>query len=137
MNASLPIADATASDTLPFDGRPPSPERTRADAMARFENDAAFFDRIVPLFRQAVIDQSASLLASAERRDAGQVVHWAHTLKGSLLTVGANEVAIRAERLEIAARDGRLDALPAMAGRLAAEACVIGELLAPGGQPAR
>ena len=62
MNATARPADA-GPDPLPFDGRPPSPDATRAEALARFENDRAFFERIVPLFRQAAFDQSASGLA--------------------------------------------------------------------------
>jgi len=109
----------------PFDGRPPSAARTRADAMARFEHDLEFFERIVPLFRQAASEQAAALLEAVERGDALAVQHWAHTLKGSLLTVGANDTAARAAELELAARERRHEDLPARARRLAAEATII------------
>jgi HPt (histidine-containing phosphotransfer) domain-containing protein len=118
----------------PFDGRPPSAELTRAGAMARFEDDAGFYARIVPLFRQAASEQSACLIAALERGDTLAVQHWAHTLKGSLLTVGANATASSAEEVELAARERRLDGLDARARRLAAEVAIIAGHLAPAGR---
>ena len=73
----------------PFDGRPPEPNRTRADAMARFEGDKVFYERIVPLFCAAATEQACSLVEAAAAGDRDRIQHWAHTLKGSLLTVGA------------------------------------------------
>jgi HPt (histidine-containing phosphotransfer) domain-containing protein len=109
----------------PFDGLPPSAALTRAAAMARFEDDAAFYEQIVPLFRQAAGDQIAALLDAAARGDTRALQHWAHTLKGSLLTVGANATAAQAEAVELAARGRQTEGLEARARRLAAEAAVI------------
>lgn len=134
MNAPPPPSPPAAFSPEPFDGRAPSAELTRADAMARFEHDLEFFERIVPLFRQAASDQAAALLEAVERSDAPAVQHWAHTLKGSLLTVGANATAARAAELELAARERRLEGLQARARRLAAEAAIIVSHLAPAGR---
>jgi HPt (histidine-containing phosphotransfer) domain-containing protein len=124
-------ADGAVAAAPPFDGRPPDAERTRAAAMARFEGDDVFYARIVPLFRQAVSDQSRGLLEAVRARDAAKITHWSHSLKGSLLTVGAIEVAERAEFIEAAAGAARLDGLALRAVRLIAEAAVIVEQLDP------
>jgi HPt (histidine-containing phosphotransfer) domain-containing protein len=128
--APLP-ADASEAALAPFDGHPPTASRTRADAMARFENDEAFYDRIVPLFRQAASDQAEALLEAAARGDAQALQHWAHTLKGSLLTVGASATAERAEEIERAARERRLDGLYARVEQLVAEAAIVVAHLTP------
>jgi HPt (histidine-containing phosphotransfer) domain-containing protein len=124
-------ADASETTLEPFDGRPPNAARTRADAMARFEHDEAFYDRIVPLFRQAASEQAEALLEAAARGDAQALQHWAHTLKGSLLTVGASASAERAEEIERAAREQHLDGLAARVKRLVAEAAIVVAHLTP------
>lgn len=115
----------------PFDGAPPSAEATRDRALARFENDGAFLARIAPLYRRAVDEQGAALLAATDSGDAKAVRHWAHTLKGSLMTVGAAGPVERAERIERAARDGRLEGLAAQAACVVAEARTIAVHLDP------
>jgi HPt (histidine-containing phosphotransfer) domain-containing protein len=129
MNAIDMQADPSLATLLPFDGDPPSAASTRADAMARFENDGAFLQRIVPLFREAAIEQSRALIDAADAGDARRIQHWAHTLKGSLLTVGAGPVAGRAEHIETAAREQRVDGLAPLCRRLAAETLVIADQL--------
>lgn len=124
-------AETGTESLAPFDGQPPTPARTRADAMARFEGDQVFFDRIVPLFRQAANEQAAALAEAAERGDAAKIQHWAHTLKGSLLTVGAQSTAERAERVERAAREGDLDGMMGRVRRLAAETAIVVANLSP------
>ena len=132
MHAIMRSSRTTGPGPLePFDGRPPSAELTRADAIARFEDDLALFERIVPLFRQAAGDQVAALLEAVERGDAMAVRHWAHTLKGSLLTVGANATAGRAEEVERAALGQRPEALRAQVHRLTAETRTIVSHLSP------
>ncbi len=128
--ATLP-ADAAEEAFEPFDGRPPTAARTRADAMARFDNDEAFYDRIVPLFGHAASEQAEALLEASARGDAQALQHWAHTLKGSLLTVGASATAERAEEIECAARERRLDGLAVRVNRLVAEAAIIVAHLTP------
>ncbi len=115
--ATLP-ADAAEEAFEPFDGRPPTAARTRADAMARFDNDEAFYDRIVPLFGHAASEQAEALLEASARG-------------GSLLTVGASATAERAEEIECAARERRLDGLAVRVNRLVAEAAIIVAHLTP------
>jgi HPt (histidine-containing phosphotransfer) domain-containing protein len=114
---------------VPFDGHPPHPEDTRALAMARFDGDLDFFARIIPLFRQAAIDQASSLADATDRGDAAQVQHWAHTLKGSLLTVGANATAARAEAVETVARAGQIEGLRDAVRQVVAETLIIARQL--------
>jgi len=109
----------------PFEGRPPEPGRTRADAMARFEGDSIFYERIVPLFCAAATEQACALVEASTAGDRDQIQHWAHTLKGSLLTVGANASADLAERIERAGREHRLEGLPALVRCLVAETAII------------
>jgi HPt (histidine-containing phosphotransfer) domain-containing protein len=122
------LAAHTASEfetPAPFDGRPPEPTRTRADAMARFEGDEAFYARIVPLFCAAATEQACALVEAATAGDRHTIQHWAHTLKGSLLTVGATRSAELAEQIERAGRERGLDGLPVQVRRLAAETAII------------
>ena len=63
--------------------------------------------------------------------DAPQVRHWAHTLKGTLLTVGAAPSSALAARIELAAREGRTDGALEQATRLAAEVAILVEYLRP------
>ncbi|RPH44034.1 MAG: Hpt domain-containing protein [Burkholderiales bacterium] len=109
----------------PFDGRPPAPAQTRADAMARFEGDEVFYERIVPLFCSAATEQACALVEATSAGDRDAIQHWAHTLKGSLLTVGATRSAELAEDVERAGRECRLEGLPARVRRLVAENAII------------
>jgi HPt (histidine-containing phosphotransfer) domain-containing protein len=59
------------------------------------------------------------------------VRHWAHTLKGTLLTVGATTSSALAARIELAAREGRTEGAVEQATRLAAEVAVLVEYLRP------
>jgi HPt (histidine-containing phosphotransfer) domain-containing protein len=122
------LASHTASELetpAPFDGRPPEPTRTRADAMARFEGDEAFYSRIVPLFCAAATEQACALVEAATAGDRHTIQHWAHTLKGSLLTVGATRSAELAEYVERTGRERQLDGLTVQVRRLAAETAII------------
>jgi len=118
-----------AGASVPFDGHPPQAEDTLALAMARFDGDIDFFARIIPLFRQAAVDQASALAEAADRHDAAQIRHWAHTLKGSLLTVGATLTAARAAALEAAARDGRTEGLVDAVRQVVAETLIIARQL--------
>jgi HPt (histidine-containing phosphotransfer) domain-containing protein len=131
---SVPITASLQDAPQPFDGDPPTAAQTRARALARFDDDAGFLEQIVPLFRQAAIDQARSLGGAMDSGDAPKVQHWAHTLKGSLLTVGATQTAVRAERIERAAAEGRLAGLDAQVRQVVAETVVIVAQL--GGDPA-
>jgi HPt (histidine-containing phosphotransfer) domain-containing protein len=93
--------------------------------MARFEGDSIFYERIVPLFCAAATEQACALVEASTAGDRDQIQHWAHTLKGSLLTVGANASADLAERIERAGREHRLEGLPALVRCLVAETAII------------
>lgn len=116
---------------LPFDGAPPSAGTTRERALARFGDDGAFLARLGPVYRRSVDEQGAALLEASRGGDADAVRHWAHMLKGSLLTVGAVASAERAGRIERAARAGRLAGIAAQAACVVAEARTIAEHLDP------
>jgi HPt (histidine-containing phosphotransfer) domain-containing protein len=131
MSRFAPPAETVTESLAPFDGRPPTPASCRADALARFEGDVFFFERIVPLFRQAANEQAAALADAAERGDLDKVQHWAHTLKGSLLTVGAASTADLAQRIELAAGEGYGEGLTGRVRRLAAETAIIVANLSP------
>jgi HPt (histidine-containing phosphotransfer) domain-containing protein len=137
MNALAPSASQAPpqqDEPLPFDGQPPTAAQTLASATARFDDDLGFLERIVPLFRQAAIEQARSLGAALDAQDPRQVQHWAHTLKGSLLTVGASATAARAQAVERAAGEGRVEDLEPAVRQVIAETVVIVAQL--GGDPA-
>jgi len=125
---SLPEPD----DTLPlFDGAPPTPETSRADALECFDGDASLFERMAPLFRRAALEQSQSLRDALERADRQKVQHWAHTLKGSLLTMGARLTAGHASEVERTARLIGLDGLRPSVMQVVGETRVIADHLSP------
>ena len=128
------MTTASPLDPQPFDGQPPTAAQTRARALARFDDDAAFLAQIVPLFRQAAMDQARALAAAMDSGNSSKLQHWAHTLKGSLLTMGAAQSAARAETIERAAAEGRLAELPSQVRQVVAETVVIVAQL--GGDPA-
>lgn len=132
MTAHDSDVDVDLAPLPPFDGHPPSAQRTRADAMARFGQDPAICGRIVTLFGTTATGQAAAVIEALGAGDRERVAHWAHTLKGSLLTVGAMQTAIRAERIELAAREAGLEGLMPRALQLAAEtAIIVGQLAGP------
>jgi len=116
---------------LPFDGTPPNAGTTRARALARLGDDGSFLARLGPVYRRSVDEQGAALLSATRGGDADAVRHWAHTLKGSLMTVGAVASAERAGRIERAARAGRLAGIAAQAACVVDEARTIAEQLDP------
>ena len=72
--------------------------------------------------------------AAMDSGNSSKLQHWAHTLKGSLLTMGAAQTAARAESIERAAAEGRLAELPSQVRQVVAETVVIVAQL--GGDPA-
>lgn len=121
------------SDPLlePFDASPPSREHVRAAALATLGDDESLLEMLMPHFCEASVSQAQSVIASAQAADAPQVRHWAHTLKGTLLTVGATTSSALAARIELAAREGRTEGAVEQATRLAAEVAVLVEYLRP------
>lgn len=119
-------------ESLPlFDGAPPTPDESRANALACLEGDASLLERIAPLFRRAALEQAQSLRDALDREDGPNVRHWAHTLKGSLLTVGAKPTARHASEVERRAREHGLDGLRQAVMQVVDETAVIADHLSP------
>ncbi len=114
---------------VPFDGQVPTPDQSRSNAIEAMGGDASLLAAIAPHFGDAASAQVSSLREALAKQDAAQVRHWSHTVKGTLLTVGANRSAAIAARIEKTARDGEVAGLQPWVERLAAETeVVIGHL---------
>ena len=127
MNPSSPHPSLHA-----FDGAPPGREDTRARALAALGDDAQLFEMLMPHFCEAAPTQADSLVLEAQRQDAAQIRHWAHTLKGTLLTIGAAESAALAAGIEAAARQGELEGVIGLTDRLARETALLVQHLRDG-----
>jgi HPt (histidine-containing phosphotransfer) domain-containing protein len=110
---------------VPFDGQVPTPDQSRSNAIEAMGGDASLLAAIAPHFGGAASAQLSSLREALAKQDAAQVRHWSHTLKGTLLTVGANRSSTIAARIEKTARDGKVDGLQPWVERLAAETEVL------------
>jgi len=115
----------------PFDGRPPARDDVRAAALSTLGDDESLLEMLMPHFCEASVNQAQSVIAAARAADAPQIRHWAHTLKGTLLTVGATSSSSLAARIELAAREGRTEGALEQATRLAAEVAILVEYLRP------
>ena len=114
---------------MPFDGQVPTPDQSRSNAIEAMGGDESLLAAIAPHFGGAASAQMTSLREALAREDAAQVRHWSHTLKGTLLTVGANRSSAVAARIEKTAREGEVAGLHPWVERLAAETeVVIGHL---------
>jgi len=128
----MPPAHTPEPPNLPlFDGTPPTADASRASALACLEGDESLFERVVPLFRRAALEQSQSLREAFDQGDRPKVQHWAHTLKGSLLTVGARVSARHASEVERIAREHGLDGLQPAVMQVIGETAVIADHLSP------
>lgn len=121
----------SAPSLEPFDGKPPDQKTVRAAALTTLGDDESLLEMLMPHFCEAAISQANSVITAAQAADAPQVRHWAHTLKGTLLTVGATPSSGLAARIELAAREGRTDGALEQATRLAAEVAILVEYLRP------
>ncbi len=109
-----------ADRTIRAEGDPAAAEaaaimRSPLDAvMARLhdlsEGDTEQMETIIEEFSSASVEDIDCIEVAFEARDLGSVWRFAHRLKGSLRTVGANQVARHAEDLGVAAADGDWDA---------------------------
>lgn len=86
------------------------------------------FAALVELFHKEFALRSAEMREGLDRRDARAVTRAAHALKGSACGLGAMDLALACQRLEIRSKEGRLEDLEALLNavihshRLAAEA---------------
>ncbi len=116
-------------DPRPFSGSPPSTAQSRARAIEALSGDESLLQMLAPQFRESAANQVESLKQALASADAPEVRHWSHTLKGTLVTVGAKESAALAAAIERTAREGILDGVQVPFKRLCAEVPVLIEQL--------
>lgn len=114
-----------------FDGNPPTPAESRAAALEALSGDEGMLEILAPHFGGSAASQAQSVKSALLQGDSAQVRHWSHTLKGTLLTVGAKSSSALAARIERAAREGQLDGLGELVDRLIAETDVLISHLCP------
>lgn len=95
------IAQTTASH---------SPLFGRDDALNMLGGDEGLLGEVVNIAREELPRQVASLKTALEAEDASTARRHAHTLKGTVATLGAVQVKESAFETECAARDGSLGA---------------------------
>jgi HPt (histidine-containing phosphotransfer) domain-containing protein len=78
-------------------------------ALDRLGGDEELLDEIMALFRRECPGLLGKLQDAVEHQDARAVMEAAHSMKGSLATLGAEEGAMLALDLEIMGRNSRLD----------------------------
>ncbi len=108
-----------------FEGRTPSPEESKARARAIIGDDPSLLEMLAPVFAQSSVTQLQKLAQAISQSDAAQVRHWAHSLKGSLASIGAAGPAARASAIEARARTHDLTGLGTQIDLLAAEVAVV------------
>lgn len=126
MSETIPSDSGSLPDAgVPFDGQTPTATQTRSNAIEAMGGDESLLAAIAPHFGGAASAQIALLREALAKQDAAQVRHWSHTLKGTLLTVGANSSSAIAAQIEKTARGGEVDGLQPWVERLAAETEVL------------
>ena len=79
------------------------------------------------------VDQTAEILASTlsanEQRDADQVRFFAHKLKSSACTVGANHLSDICSRLEVAGRNADWENIDPLVGNMQSEASRVSDYI--------
>jgi HPt (histidine-containing phosphotransfer) domain-containing protein len=116
-------------DPRPFSGSPPSAAQSRARAIEALSGEESLLLMLAPQFRESAASQVESLKTALAKADAPDVRHWSHTLKGTLVTVGAKDTAALAAAIERTAREGILDGVQVPFERLCAEVPVLIEQL--------
>ena len=92
-----------------------------AELAASVGGDSAFVLDLIDTYLGDAPRQIAEIQAAADAHDAASLIRPAHTLKSSSATVGAQRLAARARRLEIAGREDALDGAADDLAGLAAE----------------
>jgi HPt (histidine-containing phosphotransfer) domain-containing protein len=119
-----------------FDGRTPSPEESKARARAIIGDDPSLLAMLAPVFAQSSVTQLQKLAQALSQNDAAQVRHWAHSLKGSLASIGAAGPSARASAIEARAKIHDLTGLGEQVDLLAAEVAVVAANLTADTDPA-
>lgn len=117
------MTDALSPDPgQPFWDGVPSHEACRRQALDSLGGDAALLAVLVPEFVRAIELQTVTLESALRDADRTQVGHWAHTLRGSVLTLGATEIGALAGAIEAQAREADFEVLGAAIERLVVQA---------------
>ena len=113
------MTDALPPDTgQAFPGEVPSRETCHRRALDSLGGDAALLVVLVPEFVRATDLQTAALESALRDADRARIGHWAHTLRGSVLTLGATEIGALAAAIEAQAREADFAVLGAAIERL-------------------
>jgi len=125
-----------ALSTQAFDGRAPSPEESKASARAIIGDDPTLLAMLAPVFAESSVSQLQKLAQALSQNDAAQVRHWAHSLKGSLASLGAAGPSARAGAIEARAKVHHLTGLGNQIDLLAAEVALVAANLTADTNPA-
>jgi len=105
-------AETRAEDAAIFD---------RAGLLARVEGDAVLARRMATLFLDSAVTLLAGIDEAATASDAEALARCAHTLKGSVATMGGRRAQEACLRMETAARRGDLDGARGVVSEVAGE----------------
>jgi HPt (histidine-containing phosphotransfer) domain-containing protein len=119
-----------------FDGHPPSAEESKSRACAIIGDDPSLLAMLAPVFAQSSVAQLQKLAQALAQSDTAQVRHWAHSLKGSLASIGAAGPSARASAIETQAKTHDLSGLDTQVELLAAEVTVVAANLTDSTDPA-
>jgi HPt (histidine-containing phosphotransfer) domain-containing protein len=136
MNEAADNTQNPALSTQAFDGRAPSPEESKASARAIIGDDPTLLAMLAPVFAESSVSQLQKLAQALSQNDAAQVRHWAHSLKGSLASIGAAGPSARAGAIEARAKVHHLTGLGNQIDLLAAEVALVAANLTADTDPA-
>jgi HPt (histidine-containing phosphotransfer) domain-containing protein len=136
MNEAADNTQNPALSTQAFDGRAPSPEESKASARAIIGDDPTLLAMLAPVFAESSVSQLQKLAQALSQNDAAQVRHWAHSLKGSLASIGAAGPSARAGAIEARAKVHHLTGLGNQIDLLAAEVALVAANLTADTNPA-
>jgi HPt (histidine-containing phosphotransfer) domain-containing protein len=94
---------------------------TLAELLAAVGDDPEFVGELVDTFLEDAPAQLDAIDAAIGEGSAERLIRPAHTLKGNSLNIGALELGAIARSLEVAGREGSLDAAPEQARAARAE----------------
>lgn len=107
-NTSASLTHDPAATAHPTSSQPPL--FGRDDALNMLGGDEGLLGEVVNIAREELPRQVASLKTALEAEDASTARRHAHTLKGTVATLGAVQVKESAFEAECAARDGSVGA---------------------------
>jgi len=93
----------------------------RAALLDRIAGDTEFLQELAEMFTEQRDHLIGEVRAAAQARDAGALARAAHTLKGCVANLGAGSAYLAALRVEVLAREGRLNEAEQAAAELELE----------------